>query len=47
MTCDIQNCLFLVNACFVEPSQFTLYMYNTKRYAQGMLVSVKSNLIVQ
>ena len=39
MTCDIQNCLFLLNICSVAPSQFALYMYNTKMYTQGILVS--------
>ena len=47
MTCDIQNCLFLVNICFVAPSQFALYMHNTKMYRQGILVSVQPNFIIQ
>ena len=43
MTCGIENCLFLVNICFVAPSQFALYMHNTKMYTQGILVSVQPN----
>ena len=29
MAYDIQNGLFTVNACFVAPSQFALYMHIT------------------
>ena len=47
MTFDIQNCLLLVNVCFVAPSQFTLYMHKTKMYTQGMLVNVQPNFIIQ
>ena len=43
MTCGIENCLVLVNICFVAPSQFALYMHNTKMYTQGILVSVQPN----
>ena len=43
MTCGIQNCLFLVNICFVAPSQFALYILNAKMYTQGILVSVQPN----
>ena len=38
MTCGNENCLFLVNICFVAPSQ-----HNTKMYTQGILVSVQPN----
>ena len=47
LTCDTENCLFLVNICFVAPSQFALYMHNTKMYTQGILVSVQPNFIIQ
>ena len=47
MTCDIQNCLLLVSIWFVAPSQFALYMHNTKMCAEGILVSVQPNFIIQ